>query len=144
MASGLRLRTANGRSGANPSIVITPASPISRSGTPRIQAPPSEISVSVAFGCFRPRQVTAMGRLVLKRGQRRRLASSVEVRTTLTRTERSDDRLADTLAIALRTSVAPPSTELASRLTLPILAETTFAAAADAATERLISAVAAC
>ena len=46
--------------------------------------------------------------------------------------------------MALRTSLARPSTELASRLTLPILAETSLAAAADSATERLISVVAAC
>src|SRR5258708_26550586 len=123
---------------------MMPVSPICSAGTPRIQAPPSEISASIAFGCIRPRQLTWIGRLDSTRGQRRRSASSVEVRTTLTRIACRDDRLDDTFEMAPRTSLARPSTELASRLTLPILAETCFAAAAEAATDRPIYPVPAC
>src|SRR3569833_888573 len=91
-----------------------------------------------------PGPVMRFGSFALLRFVCRRLASLVVVRTTFTRTERSEDRLDATLPMAVRTSIARSSTEAASRPTLVIFAETSWAAAADAATDRQISEVAAC
>lgn len=70
-------------------------------------------------------------------------AAAVESRTVRTTTDRSCSRLAAMPAIACLTSAARSSTEAASRLTLPILAETSFAAEADSEIDREISRVAA-
>lgn len=65
-------------------------------------------------------------------------AAAVESCTVRTTTVRSCSRLAAIPAIACLTSAARSFTEAASRLTSPILAETSFAADADSEIERVI------